>query len=192
MPFFAVNERCTRKGQERCLTQGHAHLRCESAILSAVRLVRQNDDVTARGPRLSHALAKLMNQAKHITAVLIPQQAFKPLGAGGLVPSVGRNSASDKSRVNLIVKFFAVGQQHKRVGRRNLAVHLLAEEHHGIAFAAALCMPEHTQLASQHFGITRLQLDYGLVYTDVLVITGNHLYCYHFAAIEEDEVLDNI
>ena len=44
---------------------------------------------------------------------------------------------------NLVVQFHAVGHDHERPVAGHLAQHLLREEHHREALAAALRLPEH-------------------------------------------------
>ena len=140
------------------MAQRHAHLRGQSAVLRAVRFVGQNNDVAPLGPRRDHPFVEFMDQAEHITAVLIAQQALQTIGTSGLVALAGGHAAAHKGGVDLRVQLHPVGQQHKGIGLGHGTVHLLAKEHHGIALAAALRVPEDAQLPLVHVWPTRLEL----------------------------------
>ena len=152
-------------------------------------LIRHHDHIATLIPRLGHALAELVNQAENIAAVFVLEQALQAFGTRGFVALVSGDTTADEGFVNLVVQFLAVGQQHKGIGRGDLAMHLLAEEHHGVALAAALGMPEHAQLARQHICIAGLQLGDGLVDAQVLVVACHHFQSVFFAAVKEREVL---
>ena len=47
--------------------------------------------------------------------------------------------------VDLLVELIAIGHDHEGPVARDLAQHLLREEDHRVALAAALCMPENAE-----------------------------------------------
>ena len=69
------------------------------------------------------------------------------LAAFRLGAAFGHHPGRGEVLVDLPVQFLPVGDDHKGPVARHLAQHLLGEEHHRDALAAALGVPEHAQLA---------------------------------------------
>ena len=91
---------------------------------------------------------ELVDQGENI-AVILGEQAAEVLAAFRLGTAFGHYSRRGEVLVNLPVQFLPVGDHHKGPVARYLAQHLLGEENHRDALAAALGMPEHAQFASR-------------------------------------------
>jgi hypothetical protein len=89
------------------------------------------------------------------------------------VAVVVHHAAPGKGLVDLRVQVVAVGEDQKGEVAAQLAMHLAGEEHHGIAFARALGMPEHSQLAVPELPVAD-RLD-GPVDAQELMVAGQNL-----------------
>ena len=101
------------------------------------------DSFGNRPPRLR---PELLDQREDV-AVVLGQQLLQMLRAVGLHPFLRLRDRAHAGEVlvNLVVQFLPVGHDHERPVAGHLAQHLLGEEHHRVALAAALRMPEHAQ-----------------------------------------------
>ena len=92
---------------------------------------------------------------------------------------------------DLVVQFHAVGGDYKRPVARHLAQHLLREEHHREALAAALRLPEHAAAPVAQLARLQHRRD-GLVHTEELVVLAEHLHQPGLVLGEEREVLRQV
>ena len=139
-------------------------------------LVRHDDNIVVGINRRLIRLIEFLNQGKD-EAGISSEFCRQIRAAGG--DELGCFGCTQQSAVfegvtDLLVQLVSIRQNHD--GRRTgeLSADLLGQEHHGIAFSAALCMPEHAQLAvSQFSGFIGF---HGLVYTQVLVVSGKNFH----------------
>ena len=154
--------------------------------------VRHDDNIVVGIDWLHIRLVELLNQRKDEAWV-----AFQFIDQ---VVAVGRNKLacfcfSKNTTVfegvaDLCVQFVAVGQDHDSGRAGELAANLLRQKHHGIAFAAALGMPEHAQLT-----IVQLSGFVGfdcLVHAEILVVPGQYLCRMSSGMVKEDKVFQQI
>ncbi len=130
-----------------------------------------------------------MNQCKYIA--MVPAQKLPQVPAApGLDPGFGNDAARNKVLVDLIVELFAVSDDHKTPVARHLAQHLLGEEDHGDALAAALGVPEYPQAPLPLLDLG--QGGHGIVHAQVLVILGHYFNLPAGHVHEQGEVLYQI
>jgi hypothetical protein len=120
------------------------------AVLGAVRLVGDDDDVAAlRQQRVGVFVVaghELLDRGEH-DAVRRPlaQQRAQLLAGGGLHRPLAQQVLGQREHAEqLAVQIVAVGDDNAgRVGSRRLAHHAGGKAGHGDAFAAALGVPDH-------------------------------------------------
>ena len=188
----AALKRRSREPNTRGIRQEPKHVVREDAIVGAVRLVGEDDDLMVEMNRRPCRGIELVDQREQETVV--PLQPFPQ-------PLAGRWHARFRKRVakapaarerprNLLVQLVAV--RHDQEGRRTarLAQDLSREEHHRIALARSLRVPEDPYLAVL---LLPLQITpIGVVHPEILVVAGEHLEHVPVVRIEEDEVLHQI
>ena len=103
---------------------------------------------------------------------------------------LSKNTTVFEGVADLCVQFVAVGQNHDSGRAGELAANLLRQKHHGIAFAAALGMPEHAQLTVvQLSGFVGFDC---LVHAEILVVPGQYLCRMSSGMVKEDKVFQQI
>ena len=125
--------------------------------------------------------------------MVFPEELAQVLAAAG---TDARLRLSHRARVgevlvDLLVEFLAVGDDQEGPVARQLAQHLLGEEDHGIAFAAALGVPENAQPARGSSAAV-LHRREGVVDAEVLVVLGDQLDRAPALLHEQREVLDQV
>ena len=173
--------------------QGVAHVEGERAVLRAVRLVADDDDVVAAGVAGLgiHVLVELLDQREDVGLVLGQQPtqvvaAARPAG----VTVVVHHAAAGEGLVDLGVEIVAVGQHQEREVAAQLAMHLAGEHHHRVALAGPLGVPENAELPVSRLPLAH-RLD-GPVHAEELVVAGQDLPRLAGRLVEEDEVLDEV
>jgi hypothetical protein len=106
------------------------------------------------------------------------------------VAVVVHHAASGEGLVDLRVQVVAVGEDQKGEVAAQLAMDLAGEEHHGIALARTLGMPEHAQLAVPELAVAD-RLD-GPVDAQELVVAGQIFSGFAGRVVEKDEVLHQV
>ena len=135
-------------------------------------LVGQNQDVVVGIDGLGLRLIEFLDQGEDEAGVA-PEFVDQIVAAGrhelpGLC--LPQQAAVLKGIADLLVQLLPVGEHHDGGGPGKLPPALLGQEHHGVAFAAALGVPEHPQLAVVQFpGLVGL---HRLVDAQVLVVSG--------------------
>ena len=170
-----------------------AHVERQRAVLGAVRLVGDDDDVVAFGVgRVGvHVSVELLDEREDVRLVRAQQPAqmlaaFRPAGVSVVV----RHAAAGEGLVDLGVEVVAVGQHQEREVAAELAVHLPGEHHHRVALARPLGVPEHAEPALQRLALAH-RLD-GAVHAEELVVAGQDLLQLVCRLVEDDEVLHQI
>lgn len=131
-PLLSRDQRRPGEGEEIRVRQGRPHVHGEGVVLAPVGLVRQHDDVVPLGqdrvqrPRIG---AELVDQGEDV-AVILAEDLAQVAAAGRLAMALGRGSAGGEGAVDLVVEFGPVGDDHEGQVARDLAEHLLGEEHH--------------------------------------------------------------
>ena len=169
-----------------------AHIVGKLAVLTAVRLVRHDYDVVIRQDGVGVGLVELVDERKDEAGVA-PQflDEVGPAGGDGLRGcDIAEYAAVLERAAYLGVEFFAVGEHHEGGRALELAANLLGEEEHGIAFAAALRMPEHAQLAAAEFAVGIGA--HGLVHAEVLMVAGEDFCCSASGVVEKNEVFQEV
>ena len=185
------NQRRAGKGQEHRLGQRGAHVERQRVVLAAVRLVGQHDHVGTVAEQLRRL--ELVHQREHV-AVVAAQQ-FAQVGAAGGMAFVAlglAHRAGGLERLgDLLVQFHPVGDHHEGPVAGQLAQHLLREEHHRKALAAALRLPEHAAAPVAKLAGLQHRGD-GVVDAEELVVLAENLDQPGLVLGEQREVLDQI
>ena len=179
-------QRCPCKCQELCVRQTGAHILCQIFVLSTVSLVNDNNNiVTLRQNRifLSLVISELMNQRKQNRFVGF--QFFTQLLAVGrlYLVLIGNKFGTQEVLINLRIQIFTVSNDKEGKIASTFMLDLTCKHNHGIALAAALGMPEHTQLTLQF--LTTQESIVSIVHAKELMILCNDLCS---AAIVKNEV----
>ncbi|OPY86292.1 MAG: hypothetical protein A4E72_01712 [Syntrophus sp. PtaU1.Bin208] len=191
--FVVLEERRPGKADVACARQGVAHIQRQGAVLGAVRLVGDDDEVVALGVRLFglDLTVELLDQRKDVGLVLC-QQSAEVLAAGGPagIAVVVHDAAAGEGLVDLRVQVLAVGQHQEGEIPAQPAVDLPREHHHRVALPRPLGMPENPQL-SVALPAAPDGLD-GPVDAQELVIPGQDLLRPPRRVVEEDEILQQV
>ena len=173
--------------------EGVTHIERQRAVLGAVRLISDDDDIVALGVSLVgvYVLVELLDQREDVRLVLGQQaaQVFAAEGAARVTVMVN-HAATGKGLVYLRVQVFAVGQHEEGEVAAELAVHLAGEHNHRVALASPLGVPEYTKFALPLLALAH-RLD-GEVDTEELVIAGKDLLELAGGLVEKDEVLHDV
>lgn len=177
----AGQQRRTGKAQSGSCGQQSAHVIGEGAVLATVSLIRHDDNVVVGINGWLVRLVELLDQGENEAG--IPPELCHQIGAAGgdELGCLGgtQQAAILKGIADLLVQLVPVGQDHDGWRTGKFAADLLGQEHHRIAFSAALRVPEHTQLAiSQFSGFIGL---HRLVDAQVLVVAGQDFYGVHLS-----------
>ncbi len=191
--LVALEERRAGETDIAGVGQGIAHVERQGAVLGAVGLVGDDDEVVAPGVGIPFAngLVEFLDQRKDMGFVL-GQKLGEMLAARGpaRITVVVHHAASGKGLVDLCVQVVAVGEDQKGEVAAQLAMDLASEEHHGIALARTLGMPEHPQLAVPALPVAD-RLD-GPVDAQELVVAGHNFSRVPGRVVENDEVLHQV
>ena len=106
------------------------------------------------------------------------------------VAVVVHHPATGKSLVDLRVQVVAIGQHQEGEVAAELAVHLAGEQHHGIALARPLRVPEHPQPAGPVLPVANR--GHGPVDAQELVVPRQDLLRLAGGFVEQDEVLHQV
>ena len=143
--LVAGEQRRAGKADVAGVRQGVAHVQRQRAVLGTVRLVGDDDDVVARGAALAgHDVpVEFLDQREDVRLVLRqqPAQVLSARGPAG-VAVVVHHPAAGEGLIDLAVEVVAVGQHQEGEVAAELAMHLAGEQHHRIALAGPLGMPE--------------------------------------------------
>ncbi len=173
--------------------QGVAHVQRQRAVLGAVGLVGNDNDIIPPGVALVgiDCLVELLDQRKDVGLVLSQQfaQMLPADGAAGVAIIID-HFATGEGLVELGIEILTVSQDHKGKIAAQLAAYLAGEHHHRIALARALGMPEHAQPALAVLPVAH-RLD-GPVYPEELVIAGDNLAGLAGRFIEQNKVFQQI
>lgn len=104
-------------------------------------LVAEDDDIVALGVD-GTGLVELVDEGEDV-GVIFFEEAHQVLAAGGLGGVVAGSIDTSEGLHDLVIKFLAVGDHKEGEAARLLAEGFLAEESHGVGFAAPLGVPEH-------------------------------------------------
>ena len=145
-----------------------------------------------RGNRLHICFVEFLNQGENKAGVAT--QLFHQIctAGGDELPGLGlaQNTAVFKGVADLPVQLFPICQHHNGGRAGKLAAYLLGQEHHGVALAAALGVPENAQLSVvQSAGLICLDC---LVDAQILVVPGQDFCCVSAGVVKENEVLQQI
>ena len=154
-----------------------------------MRFVGEHDDVRALTQHFGGL--ELVHEGEHVA--LVARQQFAQMRSTGGVTVCGLAHGADglEGLGNLLVQLHAVGHDDEGPVARQSAQHLLREEHHGEALAAALRLPEHAAApvpalpGLQHGGD-------GIVHAEELVVLRQHLHQRRLVLGEQGEVLHQI
>ena len=187
-------------GQQGCPGKANAgsgrqkayHVVGEDAVLTAVGLVGENENIVVGVDGLGIGLIELLNQGEDKTGVP-PKFVDQIVAAGGHKLSgfrLTQQAAVFKGLADLLVQLVPVGEDHDGGGAGKLPPDLLGQEHHGVALAAALGVPEYPQFAVVQLpGLVCL---YRLVDAQILVVSGQNFCGAAAGVVEEDEVFQQI
>ena len=191
--LVAGEQRRAGKADVAGVRQGVAHVQRQRAVLGTVRLVGDDDDVVARGTALAgHDVpVELLDQREDVRLVLRqqPAQVLPARGPAG-VTVVVHHAAAGEGPVDLAVEVVAVGQHQEGEVAAELAMHLAGEQHHRIALAGPLGMPEDAQPAPPLPAFAHRRD--GPVHAEELVVAGEDLPGLPGGIVENDEVLDEV
>ena len=154
--------------------------------------VRHDDNIVVGIDWLHIRLVELLDQRKDEARVAF--QFIDQVVAAGRNKLAcfcfSKNTTVFEGVADLCVQFVAVGQDHDSGRAGELAANLLRQKHHGIAFAAALGMPEHAQLTVvQLSGFVGFDC---LVHAEILVVPGQYLCRMSSGMVKEDKVFQQI
>ena len=154
--------------------------------------VRHDDNIVVGIDWLHIRLVELLDQRKDEARVAF--QFIDQVVAAGRNKLAcfcfSKNATVFEDVADLCVQFVAVGQDHDSGRAGELAANLLRQKHHGIAFAAALGMPEHAQLTVvQLSGFVGFDC---LVHAEILVVPGQYLCRMSSGMVKEDKVFQQI
>ena len=188
-----VNSGRTGESDVAGVGQGVAQVQRERAVLGAVRLVTDDDDVVARrvaGGRV-HVPVELLDQREDVRLVLAQQPAqvlaaARPAGVAVVVD----HAAAGVGLVDLGVEIVAVGQHQEGEVAAQFPAHLAAEHHHRVALAGPLRVPEDAELPRPRPPVAD-RLD-GAVHAQELVVAGQDLPRLAGRVVEEDEILHEV
>ena len=155
-------------------------------------LVAHDDDVMIRLDRRQVIAIEFLNQRENVAGVAL-QHIHQTCGTGGnkgIGCDTAEAAAVFKGIADLVVQFIPVGQHHNGRTAGEFATNLLGQEHHGIALAAALRMPENTQSTIAQLAVT--VRFHGLVHAEILMIAGHNLRRMTAGMIEEDKVFQQV
>jgi hypothetical protein len=179
------------KGQEHRPGQRGAHVERQRVVLAAVRLVGQHDHVGTLAEQFRRL--ELVHQREDV-AVVAAQQFAQVRAAGGVAfvaRSLAHGAGGLEGPGDLLVQFDAVGDHHKGPVAGQLPQHLLREEDHRKALAAALRLPEHA--AAPMAQLARLQhRGDGVIDAEELVVLADDLDQPGLVFGKQREVLDQI
>lgn len=136
--------------------------------------------------------AKLLDQGEDVVVVFLiqhPLQAFSAVGPDPLFV-FQKCSRVGKVAVNLAVQVVTVGYDHEGPIAWDGSQHLLAEEHHRVAFPGTLRVPENAELALIVFDA--FDGGDGVVYTKELVILGYELREFTFGLVVDREIFQEV
>ena len=191
--LVAGEQRRAGKADVAGVRQGVAHVQGQRAVLGTVRLVGDDDDVVARGIALAgHDVpVELLDQREDVRLALRqqPAQVLSARGPAG-VAVVVHHPAAGEGLVDLAVEVVAVGQHQEGEVAAELAMHLAGEQHHRIALAGPLGMPEDAQPALPLLAFAHRRD--GPVHAEELVVAGEDLLRFAGGIVEDDEVLDEV
>ena len=140
--LLAGDQRRAGEGEEQRLGQRGAHVQRQRVVLAAVRLVGEHDHV---GPVAEHLRRlELVDQREDVAVVAAQQLAQVRAARGVALVALGlaHRAGGLEGLGDLVVQLHAVGDDHEGPVARHLAQHLLREEDHREALAAALRVPE--------------------------------------------------
>jgi len=154
--------------------------------------VRHDDNIMVGIDWLHIRLVELLDQRKDEARVAF--QFIDQVVAAGRNKLAcfcfSKNTTVFEGVADLRVQLVAVGQDHDSGRAGKLAANLLRQKHHGIAFAAALGMPEHAQLTVvQLSGFVGFDC---LVHAEILVVPGQYLCRMSSRMVKEDKVFQQI
>lgn len=121
------------------------HVVGKKPVLRAVSFIAHDDDVVIRRDGVGVVIVEFLNQREDIAGIALqhlnePRTAGRDKRAGF---HAVKTSAALESSANLLVQLVPVGQHNDRRTARKLAADFLRQKHHGVAFAAALRVPEY-------------------------------------------------
>ena len=143
-------QRRSREADARRRRKHLHHVVRENAVLRPMGFVRHEDDVMVWANRFRIRIVELLDQREDEAwvAVQFPHQIR---AAGGDVLAclgcLSEQAAVFKRVADLAVQFIAIRQNHDGWRTRELPADFLRQKRHGIAFSAALRMPEDAQFA---------------------------------------------
>ena len=169
-------QRRPRETDPRPRRQHPHHILCKDPVLTAVRLIRHNNDIVRRVDRRGIGPVELLDQRKDKTRIpaqlrreILPTRRDE-LRRLALPPE---HAAAGECITDLAVQLLAIRQHDKGRRPRHLAPHLLCEKQHRVTLARALRMPEHTEPAAVQRAIcVRL---HRLIHTEILMIACQNL-----------------
>ena len=146
--------------------------------------VHDDDDVVPVRVRLvGHDIFVEFLYEREDVGFVLSEEALEVPAAGCPNIFVLTDDAATRVRpIYLIVEIVTVAQHKKREIAAELAVHLSAEEHHGIRLASPLCVPEDAELATA--ALTRHNRLNRTVHAQILLILSDDL-DQPFAAVVE-------
>ena len=183
-------KRRTGKSQEVRAFQPGPHIFGQRFVLRAVGFVHDHDNLASlrriEESRVCFAfvVAEFLNQGEDHFFVL-PQETAHFFGIGrlGCVFCADR-AGIEKIAIDLAVQILAVGNDHKAEIALDFAEDLTSVEDHREAFARALRVPEHPQLALVFAALEKTLI--GVVDTDKLMVLGDN---FVLLLIKENKVL---
>ena len=187
-----LHQRSAGKRDVEGIGQGDALIERQPAVLGAVRLVHDDDDVVPLGVGLvgHDILVELLNQGEDVGLVLTEQPLEVPAVRGPYLLLLADDIAAGVGAVDLIVQIVAVAQHQEGEVAAQPTVHLAAEEHHGIGLAGPLRVPEDAEPAAR--ALPFLHGAHRPVHAEVLLVLSDHLDQPLAAVVEQDEVLEQV
>ena len=185
-------QRCAGKTNTGGSRQQRHHILRKNAILAPVCLVGHDNNIVIGNNGLSIPLVELLNQREDEAGIAL-QLADQVIAAlryvfGGL--DTAQQTAILKGVADLLVQFVTVGQHHKGGRTLKLAADLLCQEQHGVALAAALCVPKHTQSAISQLSL--LVHLHRFIDTQILMVPSEDLGGAATGVVIENEILKQI
>ena len=191
--MVVLQKRRSGEADSRRRGQDAIHVVGVYAVVGAMGLVGQDDDVVVGDDGLDVGIVELVDERED-EARVAPQLLDQILAAGSDVALRGNASqaAAALERVaDLRIQLISVRKDEERGRfRRRTPLDLPGDEHHGVALAAALRVPEHAQLAPVDGAL--LEGFDGLVGSQELVVAGDNLRRRGGEMVEKDEVLEQV
>ena len=190
--LVVLHQRGAGEGDIDGVGQRGALVEREAPVLRPVGFVDDHDDVVPVRVRLAgrDILVELLHEREDVGLVLAEQTFQAPAAVGPHVVVFADDAASGVRPIDLIVQVGAVAEHQEREVAAELAVHLAAEEHHGVGLPRPLRVPVDAEPAAPTVAV--LDRADRPVHAEILLVLRDDLDRPVAAVVEEDEVLEEV